>query len=133
MVNEVTPEGIRDKAGYPSVIPYLVVADGAALIKFFEDGFSGARRFVMPSQAGGIMHAEITLGDGLVMLSDAAEAPHAAAHLCLYVADVDATYARALAAGAVSVSPPETKDYGDRVAGVTDPAGNSWWICARVS
>jgi uncharacterized glyoxalase superfamily protein PhnB len=133
MTDDAKLDGVRAKAGYPAIVPYLMVADATALMRFFEEGFGAARRFVMPSSAGGITHAEIAIGDGLVMLSDEPETPHAAIHICLYVADVDAVYSRAVAAGAVSLSAPETKEYGDRVAGITDPAGNTWWICARVS
>jgi len=116
---------------YPSIVPYLLVEDAKSLIAFLESGFAAKTRMAAPSETGGIMHAELELGDGLLMLSDASDSPRAPTHLCLYVADVDATYQSALAAGAVSQSAPETKDYGQRIAGITDPAGNTWWICAE--
>ncbi len=114
--------------GYPAIVPYMLVADAAAFIAFLEAAFGAQTRFEVPTESGGIMHGEIALGDGLIMISDAGE-PWAPAHLCHYVTDTDSTYAKALAAGAVSIAPPETKDYGQRVAGVKDPAGNTWWIC----
>jgi uncharacterized glyoxalase superfamily protein PhnB len=115
--------------GYPSVVPYLLVADGKGLIAFLEAAFGAKARMVVPSETGGVMHGEVALGDGLLMVSDAGEV-RAPAYLCHYVADVDAMYAKAVAAGAASVAAPETKEYGQRVAGVKDPAGNVWWICA---
>jgi len=119
------------KAHYPAVIPYLLVADADALIGFFAGAFGATERFVARSATGGVMHGEIELGDSLIMISDASDMPRAPVSLCHYVADVDAVYDRAIAAGAVSLSTPETRDYGDRVAGITDPAGNTWWLCAR--
>jgi uncharacterized glyoxalase superfamily protein PhnB len=121
---------MTQQTAYPSVIPYLLVADAPHLIAFFEAGFGAVMRMSVPAPDGRVMHAEITLGDSVIMISDAVKEPAAPAHLCHYVADVDAAYEKALAAGAVSVSPPETKDYGDRLAGIKDPAGNTWWICA---
>jgi len=80
------------------------------------------------------MHTEVRIGDSVVMLADAAEGwPPAPAHLHVYVEDVDATYRRALEAGAESVQAPERKaDDTDRPGGVRDPAGNSWWIATQV-
>jgi PhnB protein len=114
---------------YPSIIPYLLVADAKALIAFLQAGFGAETQFWAPSETGGVMHAEIKLGNSMLMVSDAA--PPAAVSLCHYVPDADAVYARALEAGAVSVAAPETQHYGDRVAGVKDTAGNTWWICTR--
>jgi uncharacterized glyoxalase superfamily protein PhnB len=122
---------MNDRA-YPAVIPYLLVRDAPALIGFFTAAFGAAARLVVPTASGGVMHGEIALGDSVIMISDASETPRPPTSLCHYVADVDAVYHRALAAGAASLSEPETKDYGDRVAGITDPAGNTWWICAAV-
>jgi len=117
---------------YPSIVPYLLVSDATALIAFLQSAFGASARLVVPSETGGVMHAEIEIGGGLVMLSDAA-APRPPAHLCVYVGDVDATYEKSLAAGATSQSAPETKEYGQRMAGITDPAGNTWWICAAAA
>ena len=81
-----------------------------------------------------VMHAEMKIGDSLVMLGQAGGAwkPRAAA-LYLWVEDVDATYARALKAGAASESQPEDKPYGHRNAGVIDTNDITWWIGARSS
>jgi uncharacterized glyoxalase superfamily protein PhnB len=128
----VTGEGTRPASGYPAIIPYLLVADANALIRFFEAAFGAVARFKVPSESGGVVHAEVALGDGVMMISDAGEV-RGPGHFCHYVADADAAFLRAIQAGAVTVSEPETKEYGDRVAGVKDPAGNVWWICARMA
>jgi len=116
---------------YPSLVPYLLVGDARALISFLETAFGATVRVAVPGEGAKIMHGELTLGDGVIFVSDCVETPRVT-YLCHYVADVDATYAAALAAGALSVSPPEDKEYGQRLAGVKDPAGNVWWICAEL-
>jgi uncharacterized glyoxalase superfamily protein PhnB len=126
---ELEPEGERTKK-LPAVVPYLLVPDAPAMIAFLEAGFGANLRFRAPAPDGRTMHAEITLGDSVVMLSDASHVTPAQMNLAHYVQDTDATYQRALSAGAASLSEPATQNYGDRVAGIKDPAGNTWWICA---
>ncbi len=123
-------EAIGTRGPYPALVPYLLVADAKALVAFLEVAFGAVLRFAAPSPTGGITHGEIALGDSMLMISDAAAAPHAAVSLCHYVADTDAVYEAAMSAGATSVRAPVTEHYGDRVAGIADPAGNTWWICA---
>jgi uncharacterized glyoxalase superfamily protein PhnB len=79
------------------------------------------------------MHAEVRIGDSVLMLGDAtAEWPAVPASLHVYVEDVNAVYARALAAGGVALQPPDRKDDDpDRRGGVTDMAGNTWWIATQ--
>jgi uncharacterized glyoxalase superfamily protein PhnB len=115
----------------PAIIPYLTVAAARPLIAFLEAAFGAETLFLAPTEQGGVMHAEIKLGDSLLMLSDAPPTPQGPTNLCHYVPDTDATYAAALAAGATTLRPPETQHYGDRLAGIMDPAGNNWWICTR--
>lgn len=128
MSDELVPNGERMKA-FPAVVPYLLVADAGAVITFLEAGFGAQLRFAAPTPDGKTMHAEITLGDSVVMLSDASHTTPVAVNMCHYVTDTDAVYRRALGAGALSISEPATQNYGDRVAGIKDPAGNTWWIC----
>jgi uncharacterized glyoxalase superfamily protein PhnB len=79
------------------------------------------------------MHAEVRLGDTVVMLGDNGEGwPPAPAHVHVYVGDVDATYRRALAAGATSVQEPIQKQDEDKRGGVKDAGGTTWWIATRV-
>jgi uncharacterized glyoxalase superfamily protein PhnB len=95
--------------------------------------FGGVEQLCHRGEDGTIMHAEIRLGDSLVMLGQAGGRwrPLSAA-LYLWVEDVDVAYASALAAGATSESAPEDKPYGHRNAGVVDPNGVTWWIGAPV-
>ena len=118
---------------YRTVTPYLVVPDGDREIGFLESAF-GAQISVCerkPDQS--LMHAEIRIGDSMVMVGQAGEQWKAQkASLYLWVENVDEVYAKALAAGAESISPPEDKPYGHRNAGVADPSGNTWWIGSPV-
>lgn len=121
--------------GYSTVSPYLVVEDAQGVIDFVREAFDAAelRRFDMPD--GSIMHAEVRIGDTVVMLGEAGEEwPPRPAHLHVYVEDVDASYERALAAGGVSAGEPSRREGDpDRRGGVRDPAGNTWWIATQVA
>jgi PhnB protein len=115
--------------GFHSVTPYLVVERAGDLIDFLKKAFDAKETYRMTHPDGTIMHAEARIGDSLVMLGDACgEHKPMPCYLHLYVPDVDAVYQRALQAGAVSVREPADQFYGDRSAGVRDPAGNFWEI-----
>ena len=118
---------------YHTVTPYLVVPDADAELAFLKSAFGGTQALCHRNADGSVMHAEVMIGDSLVMLGQAGGpvTPRTAA-LYLWVEDVDATYARALQAGATSESRPEDKPYGHRNAGVVDPNGVTWWIGAPV-
>jgi uncharacterized glyoxalase superfamily protein PhnB len=113
------------------VSPYLVVADAAKLIAFTRSVFDATElgRHVMPD--GTIMHAEVRIGDSVVMMGQA-PGRNAAPMVHVYVPDVDATHARAVAAGGTSTRPPTTMFYGDRVSMVNDPFGVTWAISTHV-
>ncbi|MEZ5404049.1 MAG: VOC family protein [Bryobacteraceae bacterium] len=118
---------------YRTVTPYLCVPDGDAELAFISRAFGGVETLCSRTDAGAVMHAEIKIGDSLVMLGQANEHAKArSAALYLWVPDVDATYAKALAAGAKSESAPEDKPYGHRNAGVIDANGITWWIGSPV-
>ena len=118
--------------GYHTVTPYLVVDDVDRLIDFLKSAFDAVEKERVPGQDGRTGHAEVMIGDSYVMMGRAqAESPPLPCMLYLYVSDTDATYARALAAGATSVQEPADMFYGDRNAGVKDPTGNSWFIATR--
>ena len=94
--------------------------------------FDGNVRMRMDGPDGGVAHAEVVIGDSVVMVGGAdGESAPTSASIHLYVSDCDATYARALQAGATSVSEPEDQFYGDRMAGVRDPSGTTWWLATR--
>ena len=119
--------------GYHTVTPYLIVDRAAELIDFTKRAFGAEEMFRMPGPGGAIMHAEIRIGDSVVMLSDAStENPSTSTMIHLYVEDVDAVYQRALEAGASSLREPENQFYGDRSAGVKDAFGNQWWLATHV-
>jgi PhnB protein len=80
-----------------------------------------------------LMHAEVRIGDTVLMLADSADGwPSIPAHVHIYVSDVDAVYQRALAAGATSVQEPQKKDDADKRGGVKDSGGTTWWIATQV-
>jgi uncharacterized glyoxalase superfamily protein PhnB len=111
----------------------LIVADAAATIAFLKTVFGATplRRHERPD--GSIMHAEVRIDDTVVMIADRTDGWEAMpAHVHVYVADVDATFAKAVAAGGISVMPPAQKADEDRRGGVTDPGGTTWWIATEI-
>jgi PhnB protein len=118
---------------YRTVTPYLVVSNADDELAFLKAAFGGTEVLCHRNADNSVMHAEIKIGDSLVMLGQAGGpwTPHRAG-LYLWVEDVDATYGRALAAGATSESEPEDKPYGHRNAGVIDGNGITWWIGSPV-
>jgi PhnB protein len=118
---------------YRTVTPYLVVSNADDELAFLKTAFGGTEVLCHRNADNSVMHAEIRIGDSLVMLGQASgQWKPLRAALYLWVDDVDATYARALAAGATSQSEPEDKPYGHRNAGVVDGNGNTWWIGSPV-
>jgi PhnB protein len=118
--------------GYHAVTPYLVVEGTNKLIDFLKQAFDAQETFRMPKPDGTIMHAEVKIGDSIVMMGEASGQWKATpSKIYLYVNDVDATYKRALQAGATSITEPADQFYGDRHGGVQDPAGNTWWIATH--
>jgi uncharacterized glyoxalase superfamily protein PhnB len=118
--------------GFHTVTPYLLVRGAAKLIDFLKRAFEAKEIERMRRQDGTIMHAEVRIGDSIVMMAeptgDFAPMPSA---MYLYVTDTDAVYRRAVQAGATSVMEPVDQFYGDRRAGVKDPVGNLWWIATH--
>ena len=116
--------------GRNSVSPYLIVNQAAKVIELLTQAFDATELFRMPKPDGTIGHAEVKIGDSVVMIADASppEIPPMPATVHVYVNDVDAVYRRAVRAGAESVREPADQFYGDRNAGVKDAGGNQWWI-----
>lgn len=121
------------KTVYPTVTPYLIVKNARGLIDFLQNAFDfqEVTRHLQPD--GSIMHAELTLENSMIMLSDASKVyiPNPTM-IHLFLDDCDTFYRRALDAGAVSIREPQDQDYGHRSAGVSDQSGNQWWIASNI-
>jgi PhnB protein len=127
--------------GYPSLTPYLIVADAAAAIAFYQRVFGAKLRMKLDGPDGKIGHAELEIGNSLIMLAD--EHPEMGAlspktvggtpvGLHVYLEDVDAVAAKAVAAGATLKRPVENQFYGDRLGSIVDPFGHLWHISTHV-
>jgi PhnB protein len=126
-------------AGYHSVTPYLMVRDADRAIAFYTQAFGAQEVMRFPTPDGRIGHAEIRIGDSHVMLADESKefpGPQTlggvGVSLMLYVVDVDATFARALAAGATERRAVANQFYGDRNGTLADPYGHVWTIGTHV-
>jgi uncharacterized glyoxalase superfamily protein PhnB len=121
--------------GYHTVTPYLVVEGAAGVIDFAKKAFGATEAMRFETPDGKIGHAEITIGDSIVMIADASTSDQGVEMpgvLNLYMEDVDAVYRRAVDAGGTSLREPTNQFFGDRSAGVKDAAGNQWWIATHV-
>lgn len=120
--------------GYSTLSPYLVVNGAQGVLDFLVEAFDAVPLRRYEADDGSIMHAEARVGDTVVMVGEAGdEWPARTAFLHVYVEDVDATFARAIAVGGVAVEEPARREGDpDRRGGVRDPAGNTWWIATQV-
>jgi PhnB protein len=118
--------------GFHSVTPYLMVKKSAKVAEFMAKAFGAKEIHRIDKPDGTIGHAQYQIGDSMVMLSEACDKfdPMPMA-IYLYVTDSDATYKKAVQAGATSIMEPADQFYGDRHGGVRDPSGNLWWIATH--
>lgn len=118
-------------AQYNRLMPYLIIERSEAFKRFMEDVFDATEQLLVPNDKGGIMHGELRIGeDTTVMYAQATDQFSVMnAGMFIHVENADATYEKALRAGAKTVpgQEPSDKEYG-RTCGVTDPFGNTWWI-----
>jgi len=129
MPNTVKP--IPD--GYHTITPYLTVMGVAKLIEFIKQAFDATVMECMMRADGTVQHAQAKIGDSIIMMGEAqGEWQPRPSTLYLYVSDVDATYRRAIQAGATSLREPANHFYGDRSGGVQDTSGNQWWIATHI-
>lgn len=128
-------------SGYHSLTPYLVCRGASAAIAFYMKAFGAKEKGRFPGPDGKLMHAEIRIGDSIVMLGDempqmGATAPPTiggtATSLFLYVKNVDEAFARAVAAGATAEMPPKDMFWGDRYAKLADPFGHKWSLATHI-
>jgi PhnB protein len=127
--------------GYHTLTPYLAVEDAAAAIDWYTKAFGAKERMRMEGPGGTIGHAEIEIGDSVIMLSDPfpqsktrppKEIGATTSGIYAFVEDVDAAFKQAIDAGATSEMEPETMFWGDRFGSLTDPFGHSWQIATHV-
>ena len=129
-------------AGHHTATPYVIVSDARAAIAFYERAFGAVQTSLSADDTGKVRHAEVRIGDSPIMLAEdfefrgvSAKSPNAGGsssmHLYLYVPDVDALFAQAVAAGAREVMPVADQAYGDRSGGVVDPFGHVWWLATH--
>jgi PhnB protein len=119
--------------GYTTVAPWIVTSDTRAMLDFIARVFDGVDAAQVPLEDGSIGHAEIRVGDTVLLAFDRRQGwPSLPALLRAFVADADATTAAALAAGATLVTAAATHAFGQRGSRVRDPFGNIWWISAIV-
>ena len=127
--------------GYYSLTPYLVISGAAEAIEFYKKAFGAEETIRMPGPGGRIMHAEVRIGNSTLMLSD--ENPERGylspksrgghtSSVMLYTEDVDATFNKAVAAGAKADMPPTDMFWGDRMAQATDSFGHTWTFAQHV-
>jgi len=126
--------------GYHSITPYLIVDGGARAIDFYTRAFGARERMRMPAPNDRIGHAELEIGDSVIMLADehpemdARSAGHyggSPVSILLYVRDVDAQFKQAIEAGATEVRPVADQFYGDRSGMLRDPFGHSWHLATH--
>jgi PhnB protein len=127
--------------GYHSVTPYLIVDGAAKALDFYTRVFGATERMRMPGPGGKVGHAEVAIGDSVIMLADehpeiGARGPRALGgspvSVVLYVEDVDATVKAAVAAGARVLQPVTDQFYGDRSGTIEDPFGHRWHVSTHV-
>jgi len=126
--------------GHHSVTPYLIVGDAASALEFYHKAFGASELLRVPGPHGRIGHAEVKIGDSVIMLADEypemdARSPQSfggsPVSIHLYVEDVDDMAERAIGAGATMVRPVKDQFYGDRSGTVADPFGHVWHIATH--
>jgi PhnB protein len=127
--------------GYHTITPYLAVDDASAAIDYYRRAFGAKERVRMSGPGDSIMHAELEIGDSLVMLSDPfpqastrnpKELGGTSASIFVYVDNIDELYKQAIDAGASSLMEPDDMFWGDRFGSVQDPFGHSWTIATHI-
>lgn len=127
--------------GYHSVTPYLYIRGAGRAIDFYKSVFGATEKLRMPSPDGKIMHAELQIGDSVVMLAD--ENPHSQAKspetlggvtnsILLYLENVDSVVDNAVKLGAKILRPTEDQFYGDRMGTILDPFGQMWSVATHI-
>lgn len=118
---------------YPDASPYLIVDEADRVIRFLAEAFGGQERRRYEDPDGGILHAEVQVGDSIIMLADAVPGwPATQSSIHLYVRDVDAAYRAGVEAGGEPLQKPDRRRGDpDRRGGFKDPSGNTWWVATQ--
>ena len=128
-------------SGYHTATPYLVIKGAAAAIEFYKTVFGATEVMRMDGPGGSVMHAEVKIGDSVIMLGEEMPAWGSSSPstlggspvgICLYFPDVDARVALALKSGATIKRPVQDQFYGDRSGTITDPFGHLWTIATHI-
>ena len=117
--------------GYSTITPFLNVNGAAEAIEFYKKAFAAVERYRMPGPNNKIIHAEISIGNAIVMVSDAMMGPPTQSSCHIYVDDADALWSRATKAGAEVVMPIDDMFWGDRYGVLADKWGNRWSIASH--
>jgi len=137
MSNSVSP--IPD--GYPAVIPYLIVRNGKKALEYYQNTFGAVEKERLEMPDGTIGHAEILIGESMIVLADESPACGAVSPdsvggtpvtIALYIEDVDTVIQRALDGGAILEQPIKNQFYGDRSGSIKDPFGHKWTIMTHI-
>jgi PhnB protein len=127
-------------SGHRTVTPYLAIKNAAKALEFYKNAFGATDCYKLMMPDGRLGHAEIQLGDSMIMLADefpeyGGKAPEtlggSPVSIHLYVEDVDAFFKKALAAGAKELKPVMDQFYGDRSGQLEDPFGHLWWVATH--
>jgi PhnB protein len=127
-------------SGHRTVTPYLAIKSATKALEFYKNAFGATERYKLMMPDGRLGHAEIQLGDSMIMLADefpeyGGKAPEtlggSPVSIHLYVEDVDAFFKKALAAGAKELKPVMDQFYGDRSGQLEDPFGHLWWVATH--
>jgi PhnB protein len=127
--------------GYHSLQPYLIFKECAGALAFYSEAFGATERFRMNQPDGRIGHAEIQIGDSVIMMADEVPAKDiwspehyggCPISLQIYTEDCDAMHAKAVSLGATSIQEPEDRPYGDRSSGIKDRFGYTWYISTHI-
>jgi PhnB protein len=140
MKGDLMPNGEAIPTGHHTVTPYLTIKNAAAALEFYKNAFGATEIYRLTLPDGRVGHAEIRLGDSLIMLADefpeyGGKAPDtlggSPVNIHLYVEDVDVFIKRALAGGAKERKPVMDQFYGDRSGQLEDPFGHQWWVATH--
>lgn len=119
--------------GFHTLTPYLVVDGAENLVHFLEHAFGGTLLERMNRPDGGVMHAQMKIGDSMIMIADSmGERKAMPTSIYVYVKNCDEVHRKAVEAGGTSIMEPADMFYGDRHGGVKDPTGNQWWIATHI-